>query len=58
MQQGKVEFILHNEGSTTLPICVAFPDVGSSLGKSEKGPLEVNPKTTDVGVGKDLEYGF
>ncbi|RFU76898.1 glucose-regulated precursor [Trichoderma arundinaceum] len=55
MQQGKVEFLLHNKGSTTLPICVAFPDVDFSLGKSVKGPLEVNPKTTDVGVGKDIE---
>lgn len=58
MQQGKVEIILHNNGSTTLPTCVAFPDVGFSLGKSVKGPLEVNPKTTDVGVGKGIEYGF
>ncbi|KAK4060255.1 uncharacterized protein Triagg1_10805 [Trichoderma aggressivum f. europaeum] len=55
MQQGKVEFLLDNEGSTALPICVAFPDVGFSLGKSVKGSLEVNLKTTDVGVGKDIE---
>ncbi|KAL6701665.1 the 70-Kda heat shock cognate protein from rattus Norvegicus in post-Atp hydrolysis state [Trichoderma pleuroticola] len=55
MQQGKVEFLLHNEGSTALPICVAFPDVSFSLGKSVKGPLEVNPKTTDVGVDNDIE---
>ncbi|KAF3060552.1 78 kDa glucose-regulated protein [Trichoderma lentiforme] len=55
MQQGKIAFLLHNEGSTTLPICVASPDVGFSLVKSVKDPLEVNPKTTDVGVGKDIE---
>lgn len=58
MQQGEVEVLLHNNGSTDLPICIAFPDVGFSLGKSVKGPLEVNPKTTDVGVGNDIEYGF
>ncbi|KAK4060945.1 hypothetical protein Trihar35433_9870 [Trichoderma harzianum] len=55
MQQGEVEVLLHNNGSTDLPICIAFPDVGFSLGKSVKGPLEVNPKTTDVGVGNDIE---
>ncbi|KAL7903856.1 heat shock protein 70 family [Trichoderma velutinum] len=55
MQQGKPEFLLHDKGSPTLPICVGFPDIGFSLGKSVKGPLEVNPKTGDVSVEKDIE---